>query len=244
MAATITNVTVSAEFGKFTSFRRSSEAISHSIFLPKYYDPSLENELNRLSTACDLRRMSKLRSEKSLDYYTGDEIGKMAYGTGDIPFIRTSDFINWEIKHDPKMGISQEIYDEYAESEDVQPEDVFLVRDGTYLVGSSCIITEADAKCLFSGGLYKIRVLKNDLLDPYLLLGLLNAFIVKRQMRSKQFTRDVIDTLGKRIDEVYLPIPKDKAVREEISNAIRGIVTSRIKSRIDIAALARELLSV
>ena len=41
---------------------------------------------------------------------TGIEIGKMAYGTGDIPFIRTSDISNWELKNDPKQNISEEIY--------------------------------------------------------------------------------------------------------------------------------------
>ena len=43
--------------------------------------------------------MGQLRDENDIEYHTGDEIGKMAYGTGDIAFIRTSDFSNWEIKH-------------------------------------------------------------------------------------------------------------------------------------------------
>lgn len=33
----------------------------------------------------------------------------MAYGTGNIPFIRTSDISNWEIKADFKHGVSEEI---------------------------------------------------------------------------------------------------------------------------------------
>ena len=65
--------------------------------------------------------------------------------------------------------------------------------------------------------MYKVRVKKKDQLDPYLLLALLNAPIVKRQMRAKQFTRDVIDTLGKRIYEIVLPIPKDTVLRDRIA---------------------------
>ncbi|MEN8133097.1 MAG: hypothetical protein ABFS45_23550, partial [Pseudomonadota bacterium] len=52
------------------------------------------------------------------------------YGTGTIPFIRTSDFSNWEIKHDPKQGVSEEIYEQYAESQNVKEGDILLVRDG------------------------------------------------------------------------------------------------------------------
>ena len=131
----------------------------------------------------------------------------MAYGTGDIPFVRTSDFSNWEIKSDAKQGVSEEIYQQYAGKEDVQAGDILIVRDGTYLVGTSCLITEYDTKMLYCGGLIKIRPLNKELLDEYLLLGLLNSYIVKRQIRTKQFTRDVIDTLGQRLKEVVIPIP-------------------------------------
>jgi hypothetical protein len=42
--------------------------------------------------------LGELIQQGSIQTATGDEIGKMAYGTGPIPFIRTSDISNWEIK--------------------------------------------------------------------------------------------------------------------------------------------------
>jgi type I restriction enzyme M protein len=50
-------------------------------------------------------------------------------------------------------------------------------------------------------------------------------------MRAKQFTRDVIDTLGKRIFEVILPIPKDKGLRERIARETRETVLARVALR-------------
>lgn len=50
-----------------------------------------------------------------------------------IPIVRISDFSNWEIKVDVKQGVSEEIYQHYAECEDVQIGDILLVRDGTYI---------------------------------------------------------------------------------------------------------------
>ena len=91
-----------------------------------------------------------------VNWDTGIEIGKMAYGTGHIPFIRTSDISNWELKGDPKQSVSEEIYEENKQA--VQSEDIFVVRDGTYLVGTSCILTEHDTKILYCGGIYKLRV--------------------------------------------------------------------------------------
>jgi hypothetical protein len=237
----VSNRTVTAEFGEFTNTWLRSDNIRDSIFLPKYYDPSVDKELRELSRHCEVMSMSKLRDEGVVEYYTGIEIGKMAYNTGNIPFIRTSDFSNWEIGHNPKQGISEKIYNEYADDQDVKENDILLVRDGTYLVGSSCIVTSLDTKSLFCGGLYKIRVNHNNLLDPFLFLGLLNSFIVKRQIRTKQFTRDVIDTIGNRIDEVYIPIPKSKEIRDAISIAIRQVVSSRIQARFNMLELFEAL---
>ena len=233
--------TVTSEFGGFEYFWRYSDELKNSIMIPRYYEPSIQIELDALTKHCDLVSLRELRRREAVQYHTGDEIGKMAYGTGTIPFLRTSDFSNWEIKHDPKQSVSREIYNQYSQSQDVQPDDILLVRDGTYLVGSSCMVTKEDAKCLFCGGLYKIRAPKPEILTPYLLLGLLNSYIVKRQIRTKQFTRDVIDTIGKRFEEVYLPIPKSRAVRQKISDAVKKVVTERIVARYQISQLSNDI---
>ena len=242
LAASLVSETVTAEFGEFEAVWKMRSQIRNDIFIPKYYDPSIEEELTTLSRNCEIVSFGDLKLKGILDYYTGDEIGKMAYGTGNIPFLRTSDFSNWEIKHDPKQGISEEIYLEYKDKEDVQPHDILLVRDGTYLVGSSCIITKNDSKALFCGGLYKIRSLDEEYLNPFLLLALLNSYIVKRQIRTKQFTRDVIDTIGNRLDEVFLPIPKNKKLKGLLSTEIEKIITARIDARMTITKLSKEIL--
>jgi hypothetical protein len=222
-------------------FLLSLSKVNRSIFIPRYYDPDIGSELRRLAETHELISLGDLVKHKVISWSTGVEPGKMAYGTGLIPFIRTSDISNWEVKADPKQGISEEIYQRYCAKQDVQPEDIFVVRDGTYLVGTSCIITKHDTKIVFCGGLYKLRVANPDKLDPYLLLALLNTPVVKRQMRAKQFTRDIIDTLGKRLFEVILPIPKDVKLSNEIANYTRKVVQSRIQLRNEIKNIALEV---
>lgn len=103
------------------------------------------------------------------------------------------------------------------------------------------MITREDAVALYCGGLLKIRALDRERLDPYLLLGLLNSYIVRRQFRTKQFTRDVIDTLGNRLDEVVMPIPKSTTLRKAIAQAVRTVINSRIEARHQIDMLALEV---
>lgn len=202
-----------------------TDRIVDNILIPKYYNPEIVKILENLKQTHYLKTVGELRKEGLLECETGIEIGKMAYGTGEISFIRTSDISNWGLKSDPKQGVSEQIYQD--NKQDVKENDILLVRDGTYLVGSSCLLTKNETKLLYCGGLYKIRTLNQSELNPFLLLGLLNVPIVRQQMRAKQFTRDVIDTIGKRFFEVALPIPKNKAKRENFSSCIESLMNQK-----------------
>jgi hypothetical protein len=231
LRAALVSDTVTLEFGGFEATFVRSSSIQSNIYLPKYYDPEIISELDELSASCEIVSITDLVDRELIEVQTGHEVGKLAYGTGEIPFLRTSDFANWEIKHDPKQLVGQEFFDQYASKQDLSPYDILLVRDGTYLVGSSTIVQPTDVPALFCGGLYRIRSLDHDALDPYLLLGVLNSYIVKRQFRAKQFTRDVIDTLGKRLFEVHLPWPKDGRFRGQLADRIRAVVEERTLAR-------------
>lgn len=241
MLSELVQDTTTLEFGEFSAYKLKSSQILNGIYLPKYYDPSIINTLKKLEASCELNSIQVLMDKGIISLSTGDEIGKMAYGTGDIPFVRTSDFSNWEIKSDAKQGVSEEIYQQYAEKEDVQSGDILLVRDGTYLVGTSCMITDSDKKMLYCGGLIKIRINDKTIIDEYLLLGLLNSYIVKRQIRTKQFTRDVIDTLGQRFKEVVIPIPKSAELKKAISERVHSIISNRVEARDTILRLSEEI---
>lgn len=218
-------------------------SVENRILIPRYYDPDIEAGLEeaKLASAIEWTTVGSLISEGSLAATTGVEVGKMAYGTGTIPFIRTSDIAEWEIKRDPKQGVSAEIYSEYATKAGVQKDDILLVRDGTYLVGSSALLGEDDSPALFCGGVYRFRSLDHERCDPATLLAYLNLPIVRRQMRSKQFTRDVIDTLGKRVFEVQIPTPNATA-DPAVSSEVRHILDAKegIKRRIGDAILGLE----
>jgi type I restriction enzyme M protein len=220
-----------ADRGDHRGFRLKSDKIKNKILVPKYYDPELDAYLPKLSETHDLVSMGLLVEEKAISFATGIEIGKMAYGTGTIPFVRTSDLSNWEIKADFKHGVSQAIYEELKNRVDVLPGDILMVRDGTYLIGTTAVVTESDVPMLFQSHIYRLRVKKPEVMDPWLLFACINAPVVKRQIKSKQFTQDIIDTLGKRILELVLPIPKDKSLRERIARETREIVLTRVALR-------------
>ena len=212
-------------------FIRQLSDIHDNILVPKYYDPEIVSELESLQRTHELVKVEDLVKNNVISVATGVEVGRLAYGTGSIPFVRTSDIANWELKIDPKHGVSEGIYAKYDQEKKVKEDDILMVRDGTYLVGTTGIITKYDTKILFQSHIYRLRVEKRDELSPFLLLALLNAPIVKRQIRAKQFTQGIIDTLGSRFQELVLPIPRDPYVKDEIIRKTKEIVSVRADLR-------------
>lgn len=205
--------------------------IENNILIPKYYDPDIINELNSLRASHDLVVMRDLVEAHAIAITAGVEVGRLSYGTGPIPFIRTSDIANWELKIDPKHAVAEHIYEQYTSKCKVREHDILMVRDGTYLVGTSCMLTKYDTRILFQSHILRIRVLRPELVSAFLLLAILNSPIVKKQIRAKQFTQDIIDTLGNRVMELVLPIPRDRAICAGIINQTKNIVEQRAELR-------------
>jgi type I restriction enzyme M protein len=224
-------------------FVLKKEKLSSSILCPHYYDPQLDSETEALAATHDLLKFGVLVRDGILSLTTGDELGKLAYGTGEIPFVRTSDLSNWEIKADPKHGVDRKLYESIRGKQDVRPYDVLMVKDGTYLVGTCAIVTTEDRELIYQSHIYKIRVETNSLgLNPFLLLAALGSSIVQRQIKSKQFTQDIIDSLGERIRELILPIPKTEQLRQRITTLVNEAVFKRVEAR-RLAREARDLVA-
>ena len=217
----------------------SYKDIGDGALCPRYFDPEIKQSLASLQDSHALVTFQELLDDGTLSLATGVEVGKLAYGTGDVPFVRTSDISSWEIKTDPKHQVSEDIYTNLARKQDIKPLDILMVRDGTYLIGACAIITEYDIKMLYQSHIYKIRVEPNPHgLDAYLLLAILSSPVVQRQIRAKQFTQDIIDSLGGRIVELVLPIPRSPAKRDRISRIVRESIDVRVRAR-ELARQAR-----
>jgi type I restriction enzyme M protein len=223
-------------------FSLSTDQLHDFILCPHYYDRETENELAALTNEYEVVSFNALLEDGTLELSTGDELGKLSYGTGDIPFIRTSDLSNWEVKIDAKHNVNHTTYQRFRAKQDVRPYDILMVRDGTYLIGTCAIIMPSEEKILYQSHIYKIRVKPNKHgVTSFLLLAILSSPLVQKQIRAKRFTQDIIDSLGDRIRELILPIPQDRAVREEISSIVEKSIEMRLKAR-HLSREARELI--
>lgn len=212
------------------SFWLSPSEVRDATYIPKYYSPEVDALLDELSREYTVHSLGDLVAAGFVSLATGHEIGKNAYGTGDIPFVRTSDIPNWELKVSAKQGVSEDIYRQFSAKQDVAPGDVLLVRDGTYLVGNSAVVMPEDGDLIYQSHLVRVRVNENTIgLDPYLLFASMNSPVTQARIRALQFTADIIDTLGQRVNELPVLIHRDESRRLEVSRDVRDLLERRAK---------------
>lgn len=220
-------------------FTVSSRGIQNFVLAPRAYTYQISSEKQFDENAHILKTVGQLIEEKVIQVTTGDEVGKLAYGTGTVPFVRTSDISNWEIKSDPKHLLSDTVYDQLAAKQDVQEGDILMVKDGSYLIGTCAMISKYDTKIVYQSHLYKIRVFENSYgITNYFLLAALSSEYLKKQIMSKTFSLDIINSLGDRLKDLVIPIPSNKSHIAKISDMVKSSIDDSIEAR-ELAKQAR-----
>jgi len=207
--------------------------LKDNILLPKYYNPDIQTELEtyRKSGNFELKTLKELQKEKILKVSRGNEVGSENYGTGDIPFVRTSEISNWEVTSDCTHCVSEDVYLKYKDKQNLEVEDILVVNDGTYLMGRAAMITESDLRIVFQSHFRRIKISRKDILSPYLLLALLGMEIVQRQIESKSFRQGTISTMGNRLMDVVIPIPTDENLKNKIINDMKEIIENKNEAK-------------
>ena len=117
------------------SFQLPRSSIVERILIPKFYDPELKTAEIEASKDFELFPLSDLLFLGAEGSRLGSWIRREHYGSGNIPFVRTSDLVNWRIRPDFKKAVSEEVYKSVQGTQDIQPNDLLFVAHGTYLVG-------------------------------------------------------------------------------------------------------------
>jgi type I restriction enzyme M protein len=207
--------------------------LKDNIYIPEHYSPEMKIKINGMNKNDNYELVSfgKLSEQKIIQIRRGNEIGSQHYGGGSIPFIRTTDIVNWEIKMDTVKTVSRDVYNKYKSQQDIQENDIFFVNDGTFLIGRSSMITALDIQSVYQSHIKKIRVLDMAKISPFYLFYLLNTELVQEQITSKTFTQATLSTLGDRIFELVLPVHKDTDMIKKISNEIQDIIKTKARLR-------------
>jgi type I restriction enzyme S subunit len=124
------------------------------LWSPKYSFPLYVNTLKIIQKKWKTISLGKIATVKK-----GNESGSESYNKyldkkdTDIPFIRTSDFVNYEIDQFPDYYIPKEIYEDLEQ--DIKFGDVLFTKDGK--IGMTGMVTKND-KAVIGSGITRLRL--------------------------------------------------------------------------------------
>ncbi len=212
-------------------FTQYEGKLKRGILIPRYYNPDTIKELEQIekSGRYELKSIKKLVDEDILKVRNAPStIESREYNIyGEVPFLRTSDLGAYEPRNDAVQKVSREIYLRYKEKQNLKEGDVLFVKDGTYRIGETAILTKYDLEMLVQSHFLILRSLDNDKINPYLLLYLLNVPIVRKQISEKTFVQATLSTIGERFYEVVLPIPLDMNERNKRAQILQSKISAR-----------------
>jgi len=171
-----------------------------NILIPRFYDPRYLNVLKRIR-----KKFRTVKLGEIANIRRGDEVGSKNYrryvekDNSDVPFIRTSDLINYEIDNYPDFYIKNEIYEKKKQA--LKPGDLLISNDGK--IGLLAILTNED-KCVIQSHIRKVHV--NKELNPYYILAFLATDFGHYQFKQYTFTQATIPTISDRLAEIEIPV--------------------------------------
>ncbi|HCO94811.1 MAG TPA: N-6 DNA methylase [Phycisphaerales bacterium] len=206
--------------------------------VPRYYYGKTHNLSKSLAKSwrSETVLFRELVKDELLLVRKGNEVGADAYGSGNIPFVRTSDINNWEISLNPTNGVSKEIFNQYRDSQELKPHDILLVVDGRYRIGRTAMLHDDDCLCIIQSHFRILTLSSSDIFTPYEFLYILSRPEVLIEIRNLVFIQSTLGSIGKRLGELTLPLVnrKNRQLVAQISDfeeAIRRRAKSLVKLR-------------
>jgi type I restriction enzyme M protein len=208
--------------------------------VPRYYvrDHAFTDQECEIISGARMATISQLIEEGLLTVRKGHEVGSHAYGSGDIPFVRTSDLNNYELSTDPTNAISDDIYEEYRPQQNLKPGDILMVVDGRYRIGATAILSENNYRCVVQSHFRIISTKQNNCLDPFELLYALNLPSVRVRIRDLVFVQSTLGTLGRRLFELEIPVLHGDGPWRDRVDTFRTTLTKRDALLLQIKAMA------
>lgn len=197
-----------------------SDFAKADLWTPMYSYPLYVNTLKAIQAKWETVPVGEIADLKK-----GDEVGSDTYigyldkRKTDVPFVRTSDIVNYEIDQYPDFFIPEEIYNELGQ--DIKAGDVLFTNDGK--IGQVGIVTEYD-KFILQSHIKRIRLNEKakqlGITPEYLFLSLSIKEIGIYQAKRYTVIQSTIPTMANNLVKVNIPI-LDKETIVEITNLVK-----------------------
>lgn len=219
---------------KYTFHMKAKDVIGNDILVPRYYWSSKSKEIEQRAHREKIRLISikQLIEEKVITFFDGNGSPKSEFkGTGEYPYIRVKDIVNWQVYKDPTAFIPESEYNElYNPQKKLHPKDILYVRRGSYRIGSVAMVSPYDINVILTREILVLRVVDENNeygITPEYLLYALSHKLVQEQTTNKVFIDTTLPNITDRWKELNIPIYEDKKIFQSIKEKAATVIENQ-----------------
>lgn len=228
-------------------FTVDKHLLNPDLLVPRYYR-WLANEV-KIPEDCYGVTIGDLLADGTLTAFDGHGSPEAKWkGEGEIPYMRVSDIVNWELYRNPVSGIPEHVYEsKVGNKETPETGDVIFVRRGSYRIGTVAMASHRDSKVLLTRELLTFRVIDPNNrhgITPYYLIAMLSSRTIQDQIHDLVCYDTTLPNLGDRWKLLTLPVHKDEEETSRVSKEVEEVIRAKWSAQDNIDDLRSRLGSI
>lgn len=211
-------------------YRKTEEVLRSGSYVPKYFDRETLEGIERLAVnneGLDLRSLGELRKEQSILIFGGHGSPSADQRLGEIPYIKVSDLRAGHVNINPTNMVPLALAEKFwgGESSRLKAYDLISPERASKNIGEFCILMPGQERSLLTKEVIVIRS-NTELFDQFYLLWALTLKEVVSQWERIVFMQTNREDVGKRMNEILIPVPDSRKLADKLSFQFRDYYQS------------------
>lgn len=211
---------------------KAATLLQKRILVPRYYWQRKLDNIKKEAESKNIKLIpiSQLISEGVIKYFDGhgSPEGKFK-GTGEVPYIRVKDIVNWQPYIDVTSLIPRPEYERlFSQKKALKPKDILYVSRGSYRIGSVAMVSKYDPEMLLTREIKVIRFIQPDnkygITPEYFCYALSHRYSWE-QTKSKVFYEPCLPNIADRWTDIEIPVFTNAKEFEIIKKKVAKVFT-------------------
>lgn len=212
-----------------------ADVLNSSVLVPTYYDERYNEPIQAMMKDQGISGITigELRDSGIISVRGGHGSPGNDQRCGSIPYIKVSDIRALRVNVNPTNLVSKSVARRFWRSNDsgLKSWDLITPNRASSNIGEFAVILPGEEQILVTKEVFILRVIQDDLYDPFYLLWALSLQAVRLQWRRIVLMQTNREDCGNRYSEIVIPKPPNKAWARKVSKPFAGYFTALANAR-------------
>lgn len=200
-----------------------NEVFLKRVLVPTYYDKRYNAGIKKLLKSNKGVTIGELLDSKIISVRGGHGSPPNDQRKGHIPYVKVSDVRGLRINVNPTNLVAESVAKRFwrGESSGLRAWDLVTPNRASSNIGEFAILLPGEEQVVLTKEVFVLRVVKDQVWDPFYLLWALSLRAVREQWRRIALMQTNREDCGERYREIVLPKPASRQAALERSKAFR-----------------------